>query len=101
MADIGLAAFSVFFTQSPSFLNHQRQLETGHGRSDCQTLFGIARIPSDNHIRDMLNPVAPDHLFPAFGKAVPGLERFCGIAAFRRLGSHVLIALDGTDTKSR
>src|SRR4051795_7387023 len=38
MADIGLAALSVFFTQSPSFLDHQRQLETGHGRSNCQTL---------------------------------------------------------------
>jgi hypothetical protein len=97
MADIGLAAFSVFFTQSPSFLNHQRQLETGHGRSNCQTLFGIARIPSDNHIRDMLDPVAPDHLFPAFGEAVARLERSGGIAAFRRLGSHVLIALDGTE----
>ena len=35
MADIGLAALSVFFTQSPSFLDHQRQLETGHGRSNC------------------------------------------------------------------
>ena len=98
MADIGLAAFSVFFTQSPSFLNHQRQLETGHGRSNCQTLFGIARIPSDNHIRDMLDPVAPDHLFPAFGEAVARLERSGGIAAFRRLGSHVLIALDGTES---
>src|SRR3954468_17955392 len=98
MADIGLAAFSVFFTQSPSFLNHQRQLETGHGRSNCQTLFGIARIPSDNHIRDMLDPVAPDHLFPAFGEVVARLERSGGIAAFRRLGSHVLIALDGTES---
>src|SRR4051812_26949021 len=97
MADIGLAAFSVFFTQSPSFLNHQRQLETGHGRSNCQSLFGIARIPSDNHIRDMLDPVAPDHLFPAFGEAVARLERSGGIAAIRRLGSHVLIALGGTE----
>jgi len=59
MADIGLAALSVFFTQSPSFLDHQRQLETGHGRSNCQTLFGISRIPTDNHIRDMLDPVRP------------------------------------------
>jgi hypothetical protein len=48
MADIGLAALSVFFTQSPSFLDHQRQLETGYGRSNCQTLFGISRIPTDN-----------------------------------------------------
>src|SRR3954454_21574937 len=51
MADIGLAAFSVFFAQSPSFLDHQRRLETGHGCSNCQTLFGIGRIPTDNHGR--------------------------------------------------
>src|SRR3954470_2046938 len=97
MADVGLAAFSVFFTQSPSFLDHQRQLETGHGRSNCQTLFGIDRIPSDNHIRAGLDPVAPDHLFPGFGEAVAALERSGGLAAFQRLGSRVLIALDGTE----
>src|SRR4051795_3049238 len=75
MADIGFAAFSVFFSQSPSFLDHQRRLEPGHGCSNCQTLFGIGRIPTDNHIRDTLDPVAPDHLFPAFGEAVAALER--------------------------
>src|SRR4051794_16487450 len=85
MADIGLAAFSVFFTQSPSFLDHQRQLETGHGRSNCQTLFGISRIPTDNHIRDMLDQVAPDHLFPAFAAAVAALERSGGVRALQRL----------------
>src|SRR3712207_3576229 len=64
MADIGLAAFSVFFTQSPSFLAHQRHLEAGHGRSHARTLFGLDAIPTDNHIRAMLDPLAPDHLFP-------------------------------------
>ena len=97
MGDIGMAAFSLFFTQSPSFLAFQRRLEAGHGRSNCQTLFGIERIPSDNHIRAMLDPVAPDHLFAVFGEAVAALERSGGIEAFRRLGSHVLIALDGTE----
>src|SRR5687767_7752273 len=42
MTDIGLAAFSVFFLQSPSFLGHQRALAEGHGRSNCQTLLGMA-----------------------------------------------------------
>ena len=53
MADIGMAAFSVFFMQSPSFLAHQRHLADGygHGRSNCETLFGMERIPSDNHVR--------------------------------------------------
>ena len=31
MADIGMAAFSVFFMQSPSFLAHQRRFEEGYG----------------------------------------------------------------------
>jgi hypothetical protein len=97
MADIGLAAFAVFFTQSPSFLAHQRQLETGHGRSNCQTLFGMAQIPTDSHIRAMLDPVAPDHLFPVFDDGLAALEGAGGLGAFRRLGGHVLIALDGTE----
>jgi hypothetical protein len=51
MADIGLSAFSLFFMQSESFLSHQkRRLEQGHGTSNCQTLFGMEKIPTDNHI---------------------------------------------------
>ena len=55
MGDIGMAAFSVFFMQCPSFLAHQRQFEAGHGRSNCTSLFDIAKIPCDNHIRDILS----------------------------------------------
>jgi hypothetical protein len=39
MADFGMAAFSLFFMQSPSFLEPQRRIEQGSGRSDCQSLF--------------------------------------------------------------
>src|SRR5271157_5177446 len=75
MADIGMAAFSVFFMQSPSFLAHQRQFEESHGRSNCASLFGIPKIPSDNHIRDMLDPASPTLLYPAFAEAVTQLGR--------------------------
>jgi hypothetical protein len=98
IADIGMAAFSVFFMQSPSFLAHQRQFEAGLGRSNCTSLFGMAKIPSDNHIRDMLDPADPALLHPAFGQAVDHLAQ-CngGLDSFRRLGGRVLIALDGTE----
>ena len=97
MADIGLSAFSPFFMQSPSFLAHQRRLEEGQGRSNCQTLFGLDKIPSDNHIRALLDPVSPDHFHPVFAEVVAELEGFGGLEAFRQLGGHVLIALDGTE----
>jgi hypothetical protein len=99
MADIGMAAFSVFFMQSPSFLAHQRQLADGHGhgRSNCETLFGMTQIPSDNHVRDMLDPVPPECFHARFSHAVQVLEAGGGLTAFRRLGHHVLIAFDGTE----
>jgi hypothetical protein len=97
MADFGLAAFSVFFMQSPSFLAHQRQLEQGQGRSNCQTLFGMAAIPCDNQIRAMLDPVDPALFFPVFTDVMGALERTGGLAEFRRLQGRVLIALDGTE----
>src|SRR5665647_2581046 len=66
MKDFGLSAFSMFFMQSESFLSYQRALEKGHGRSNCQTLFGIGKIPSDNYIRDMLDAADPALLAPCF-----------------------------------
>jgi hypothetical protein len=99
MADIAMAAFSVFFMQSPSFLAHQRHLAQGHGhgRSNCETLFGMTQIPSDNHIRDILDPVPPERFYPVFAPAVEALEQGGGLPDFRRLGDHVLIAFDGTE----
>ena len=97
MADIGLAAFSIFFMQSPSFLAHQRRLKEGHGRSNCASLFEMDRIPSDNHIRAMLDPASPALLHPAFASVVEALRRPGALDEFRRLGEHTLIALDGTE----
>ena len=98
MGDIGMAAFSVFFMQSPSFLAHQRRFEEGHGRSNCASLFGISKIPSDNHIRDLLDPADPALLHPVFAETIEQLKRIDGgFDMFRRLDGRVLIALDGTE----
>jgi len=97
MADIGLSAFSLFFMQSESFLAYQRELEAGRKTSNCHSLFGMTAIPTDNHIRSMLDPVPPSHLQPAFDQALGVLRQHGGLAPFQRLGGRVLIALDGTE----
>src|SRR4051812_6347043 len=78
MADIGLSAFSLFFMQSESFLAHQRALEEGRKMSNCQSLFGMTAVPTDNHIRTMLDPVHPSHLQPAFDQTLDALIGFRG-----------------------
>ena len=97
MADIGMAAFSTFFMQSPSFLARQTALQRGRGTSNCQTLFAMERIPTDNHIRTILDPVEPETLFAMFDATLAAIEKGGGLAPFQRLGGHVLIALDGTE----
>ena len=97
MADIGLSAFSLFFMQSESFLSYQRSLEEGRKTSNCHTLFGMAKIPTDNHIRSMLDPVHPSHLQSSFDQVVATLREKGGMKQFERLGGRTLIALDGTE----
>lgn len=98
MADIGMAAFSVFFMQSPSFLAHQRQLceGVGQGRSNCETLLGMTGIPSDNHIRDMLDFVEPSSLYDLFDEALAAVEKAGALPSLSGLDGHTLIAFDGT-----
>ncbi len=96
MSDFVLAAFAPFFMQSPSFLAHQRFLETGQGRHNCQTLFGVDKIPCDNQIRAMLDPVEPTCFYPMFADIMAELQQSGSLDAMRCLGGHMLIALDGT-----
>ena len=97
MADIGLSAFSLFFMQSELFLSCQRSLEKGRKTSNCHTLFGMKSIPTDNHIRSMLDPVHTSHLQSSFDRIVATLRTRGGMKDFERLGGRALIALDGTE----
>ena len=97
MADVGMAAFSLFFMQSESFLSHQRRMECGRNASNCKALFGIETIPSDNHIRDLLDPVPPERLEPCFEQALEQMRQNGGLQHFERLGGRVLVALDGSE----
>ena len=51
MEDAALSAFSVFFTQTPSFLAYQRMMEGSKGKSNAQSLFGVHKIPSDQQLQ--------------------------------------------------
>ncbi len=100
MEDIALGAFSVFFTQSASFLAHQTAMTKAKGKSNAQTLFGLQAIPSDNHIRKMLDVVPPQRVFPMFEKVFNALNEWGHLQAFRAVDEQLLIALDGTQYHS-
>lgn len=96
MRDAGLGAFSAFFTQNPSFLAHQQLMQTERGFDNARTLFGIERIPTDNQIRNLLDPVEPSSLWPAFGEALEYAAQQGAVEQMRTKEGHLLAALDGT-----
>lgn len=95
IADAVAAAFSVFFMQSPSFLAHQRDMHQRKGRDNVVTLFGVAKIPSDVQIRNLLDPVSPDHFHPDFDWVIDELEQSGHLSSFQTYADTYAIAFDG------
>jgi hypothetical protein len=94
--DAALGALAVFFTQSPSFLARQKKMEDTKGRSNASTLFGIERTPSTAQIRNLLDPISPQELYPVFRTILEALGKNGTLAQFRAFNDSLLVPLDGT-----
>jgi hypothetical protein len=92
LADALMSAFAMFSLKDPSLLAFQER------RSDpnLKALFGIGRMPSDTQMREILDPVDPEHLRPLFGAVFRQLQRGKALEPFAFYAGHYLLSLDGT-----
>jgi hypothetical protein len=95
IVDAALAAFSVFFMQSASFLAHQREMQQSKRRNNANSLFQVEKIPSDNQLRKLLDPITPDHFHADFEWVVDELEQSGHLNQFRSYQDTLLVAFDG------
>lgn len=95
--DAVMAAFSIFFTQSTSFLDHQRLMKSNKGKDNAKSLFSIEKIPCDNQIRNLLDPVPAATIFMTFQEVYEWLNKNGVLKKFLYLDEEILIALDGTE----
>lgn len=96
MAAIALSALAGFFTQCPSFLSSQQNLEQAHGRNNARSLFGVQRIPCDHPIRQTLEPVEASERFGLFDELHQAFDQTGLLEAMRAVQNTRLIALDAT-----
>jgi hypothetical protein len=71
-------------------------MQQAKGQSNAQSLFHLEKIPCDNHIREMLDPVPPEKLFPCYDAVFQSLHQGGHLEGWRTLPDKLLIALDGT-----
>ena len=95
MVDAGIGAFAVFFTQSPSFLAYQTNMKGKKRRSNAESLFEMERLPSDNQIRALLDPVSPESVTGVFRYIYHRLQRAEVLEGFRSHGHNLSVAMAG------
>lgn len=96
ITDAGLAAFGVFFMQSPSFLAHQRDMQRQKGQNNASSLFEVEQIPSDGQIRNLLDPLDAAQLEAVFWGIYAKLDAGEYLADYQGVAETRLISLDGT-----
>jgi len=97
MRDGVLSGFSVFFMQCPSFLSHQLLMQQSKGNNNARTLFGVDEIPTDQQLRNLLDPVDPKYCFPVFREVSSLLEEWELLERqYHSSLNSYLLALDGT-----
>ena len=97
VTDAASCALAPFFMQDPSFLAFQSRMQDHEQRSNCQSLFHIERIPTDNCIRSLLDAGPADAFDALFPDCLDTLDRHGALQPFRRLDNRLLIALDGIE----
>jgi hypothetical protein len=94
--DAAMGAFALFYTQSPSFLSYQKLMRDTEGSDNAQSLFGICDLLSDNHIRNLMDEVPPNLIFPFFLELFDDLKKSGHMDGFRSYNGNLLLGLDGT-----
>jgi hypothetical protein len=96
VAEAAMSACAVFYMQSPSFLSAQKLLQKKQGKNNARSLFGIKEFLSDNQIRNLLDPVSPDHLKGVFTELIEVAKEMGLLDKLRTESGEILVAIDGT-----
>ena len=92
LPDALMSAFAMFSLKDPSLLAFDQRRNDGN----LKTLFGIGQIPSDTQMREILDPLDPEHLRPVYGDVFRQLQRGKALEPFVFYAGAYLLSLDGT-----
>lgn len=92
LPDALMSAFAMFSLKSPSLLAFDKE----RTEDNLQRVYGIERVPCDTAMREILDPVEPEGLRPAFKQVFRHLQRGKVLEEMVFIQGHYLLALDGT-----
>src|SRR6266850_1112881 len=87
-----MSAFAMFSLKSPSLLAFDKQRAEGNLR----TIYGMACVPCDTRMREILDPLSPEALRPLFQSVFRQLQRGKALEPMAFMEDYYFVALDGT-----
>ncbi len=98
MSDTLSSALAMFSLKYSSLLQFDTEMRADAGtvRHNLSTLFGVTQAPCDSQMREILDPVDPAKLRPAFRALHSALQRGNVLKKFAWDDDKILLSMDGT-----
>lgn len=93
LADALMSGFALFSLKYASLMAFDERKNIDR---NLKTVYLIGRAPSDTHMRELLDEVDPEDIYPAFKKIFAELQRGNDLKKFLFLGEYYLASGDGT-----
>ena len=95
LADALMSGFAMFSLKEKSLLSFEHNI-TDFG-PNLKTVYKIDRIPTDTHLRTMLDPLPTEAIRPAFKLIFNRLQRANFLQEFIFFQDYYLVSMDGTE----
>lgn len=92
LSDALMSGFALFALKEPSLLEFQERIKD----DNLRTIYRIEYVPSDTHMRVILDPVDPECLRPCFTDVFRELQRGKALEPFVFYRGCYLLSLDGS-----
>jgi hypothetical protein len=98
LPDALMSAFAMFSLKDSSLLAFDERRHDEAALHNLKTVYGLSNVPSDSQMRDICDPVLPDHILPLFRDVFRHIQRGKKLKPMEFMDSHYILALDGTQT---
>lgn len=96
ISDALMSGLAVFALKFPSLLKFDEQRQEEHIRYNLQHLYGLQQVPCDTQMREIIDPIKPTDLHPAYRALLQSVKETGGLEQFRFLKQGFLVSIDGT-----
>lgn len=96
LLDFLMSGFAIFALKFPSLLKFEEEMRDRNLASHLSPLFKLQQVPSDTHLRTVLDEIELESLSPIFKKLFNHFQRSNHLKEFQFLEGKYILCIDGT-----